>query len=91
MTEAIFGLIGIIIGGVLQTGANWWMERRREDWAARKAGRLLAPAFGRSQFILNAVTKVDLTWGAIALEVDQCLERWPEHADVLAGAIEQDD
>jgi hypothetical protein len=51
MTEAIFGLIGVIIGGVLQTGANWWMERRREDWAARKAGRLLTPAFGRSQFI----------------------------------------
>jgi hypothetical protein len=36
MTAAIFGLIGVIVGAMMQGGAAWLMERRREDWAARK-------------------------------------------------------
>lgn len=89
MTEAIFGLLGVVVGGVMQSSATWWMERRREDWAARKAGRLLAPAFGRCQFILDVACKHGTSWGMIGAEVDDCLVSWPKHADALAGTISQ--
>jgi hypothetical protein len=91
MTEAIFGLLGVVIGGLIQGGANWSAERRREDWAARRAGRLLAPAFGRCQFILDAASNREVEWGFIADEVGASLDEWPEHAAVLAGTVTQDD
>lgn len=91
MTAAIFGLVGVIVGGVMQGGASWLMERRREDWAARKAGRLMARAFTRSRFILRAGQEGHAPWGMIALEIRESLARWPEHADVLAGTIRDDE
>lgn len=91
MTEAIFGLIGVVVGGVMQAGASWVMERRRENWAARKAGRLLARAFGRCRFILELASEQELAWGIVSREIRVALERWPEHADVLAGTLVSDD
>lgn len=91
MTEAIFGLLGVLIGGLLQTSTTWWMERRREDWDARKAGRLLAPRFGRCRFILDYAAAETCTWGVVGSEIDEALEHWPEQSRVLAGTIKQDD
>jgi hypothetical protein len=91
MTAAIFGLIGVITGAVMQGGATWLMERRREDWAARKAGRLMARSFTRCRFILKAAHGGAASWGMVALEVKESLARWPELADALAGTIKRDE
>jgi hypothetical protein len=88
MTAAIFGLIGVIVGGVLQGRAAWHMERHRQDWAARRAGRLLARAFGRCRFILGFAHKQGGTWGILGSEIREALAAWPEHASTLAGTIE---
>jgi hypothetical protein len=89
MTAAIFGLAGVIVGAAMQGGASWLMERRREDWAARKAGRLMARDFTRCRFILNAGRDGVAPCGMVAVEIKEALARWPEHADVLAGTIKQ--
>jgi hypothetical protein len=41
VTEAVFGLLGVVVGGVLTGGVNLWLERRREAAEARAARRLL--------------------------------------------------
>lgn len=91
MTAAIFGLVGVIVGAVMQGGAAWFMERRRKDWAARKAGRLMARALTRCRFILKAGHDGAASWGMIAVEINEALARWPEHSDLLAGTIKRDE
>lgn len=63
------------------------MERRREDWAVRKAGRLMGRAFTRSRFALKAAEAGAATWGMLAREIQESLVRWPELSDVLAGTL----
>jgi hypothetical protein len=41
MTEAIFGLAGVVIGGLLNGGVSLMVEHRREKREARTAARLL--------------------------------------------------
>lgn len=91
MTTAIFGLIGVVIGGVLQGRAAWQMERHRQHWEARKAGRLLARAFTRCRFIVEFAHKRGGTWGILGSEIKETLATWPEHASTLAGTIEIDE
>jgi hypothetical protein len=91
VTAAIFGLLGVIVGAAMQGTATWLMERRRENWAARKSGRLLARALTRCRFILEVAKEGPLSWGLVAEEIDGAMQRWPEHADVLAGTIVNDD
>lgn len=91
MNEALFGLIGVIVGGVLQGASQWTMERQRSTWAARKAGRLFAPKLGRCDFILNAAHERGTSWTMLGLELRQALLAWPEHADAFAGTLRADD
>ncbi len=39
MTEAIFGLAGVVIGGLLSGGVTLWIEQVREVREARAAAR----------------------------------------------------
>jgi hypothetical protein len=87
VTEGIFALVGVLVGGMIQTFAAWWMERRREDWAARRAGRLLARDLSRARFALTLPQRMETTWRTIADELQVALRRWPDLSEVLAGTI----
>jgi hypothetical protein len=91
MTEAIFGLIGVLVGGVLQGGTTWWIERRRESWAARRAGRLLTHDLKRLRFLMTYASEQPLPWGFLGHQIRNGLANWPEHAAVLAGTIHEND
>jgi hypothetical protein len=91
VTEAIFGLIGVIIGGFLQGGWSWAMERRRDSWAARKAARLFAPPLHRCAFAINHAMEHGNTWGDLVPVVLGNLERWPGDAEVFAGTLDWED
>lgn len=67
------------------------MERRREDWAARKAGRLLAHAFGRCHWHLLAAAEIRTGWGHVGAEAGRALKAWERYSEVLAGTISQRD
>jgi hypothetical protein len=41
MTEAIFGLVGVVVGGLLTAGLDWWRRRVDERGARRLAARIL--------------------------------------------------
>jgi len=86
MAEAIFGLVGVIVGALAQGGWAWWMERRRASWAARKAARLFAPCLTRCGiFLLQAGEGA--TWGEVVTVIDSNLAQWPAHSEVLAGTL----
>jgi hypothetical protein len=91
VTEAIFGLLGVIVGGVLQAMSSWVMERQRAQWATRKAGRLFAPKLGRCDFILTMAHERGTTWAIVGQELREALEAWPEHADAFAATLRPDD
>jgi hypothetical protein len=67
------------------------MERRREGWAARKAGRLLAHAFGRCHWHLLAAANVRTGWHHVGVEAERALKAWDRYSEVLAGTVSQDD
>lgn len=91
MTAAIFGLLGVVVGALLQGGTAWWLERRRADWSARKAGRLVARDLARCRFIVQAGADGAVPWSAVGLELREGLARWEAVSDVLAGTMRSDD
>ena len=60
MTAAIFGLLGVIVGGVLNALMAAWLERRRARAEVRSACRLLHTEFLRAKVVLS-----DLSTGAV--------------------------
>ena len=54
LTAAIFGLLGVIVGGVLNAGAALWQERRRERREARPTARLVMTELTEIQAVLIA-------------------------------------
>jgi hypothetical protein len=91
VTAAIFGLLGVIVGGLLQGGWTWTMERRRESWAARKAARLFAPALHRCLLAVTHAKSRGWTWGDLVTTVEANVQPWPDHAAVFAGTLEWDE
>jgi hypothetical protein len=85
MTAAIFGLVGVVVGALLQGVISWGMERRREGWAVRKAGRLFSAELQRCQLALEQAVswRPPMEWSTLVAGIEAALVRWPEHADVL--------
>jgi hypothetical protein len=42
MSQALVGLVGVVVGGVLQASGTWLMARRGDRQRARAASRLTA-------------------------------------------------
>ena len=62
MGEAVFGLVGVVVGALLSGGTEWMLARRREQRAARTAARVV-----RDELYLVAVWLEDLREGAWTL------------------------
>lgn len=90
MTAAIFGLLGVIVGGLLQAATTWWLALLQNDRAARKAGRLLARDLARCRFIVQAGADGAVAWSAIGLELGEGLQQWRDLSDTLAGTVRDD-
>ena len=90
MTEAIFGLVGVVVGGLLSGGVAYVMERRREQHATRAAARLLAEELRRAiSFIHGVLRPVDSDWQSRAFaELD--LEVWKQNRVLLASALAEE-
>ncbi len=90
MGEAIFGLIGVVLGGVLAAGANFLFERRREhrrfDVARRLVGIELRQIVGQCWVMVadprSPSPQTDLEdWQAWFLPQDA----WEQHRETLAA------
>jgi hypothetical protein len=91
VTEAIFGLLGVVVGGLLQLFAQWQSQRREEYWTARRAGRLLTLGLRRCRFVLRAAADGHAEWLIVGDEVKPLLDQWSGYADVLAGTVRSND
>lgn len=87
MTAAIFGLVGVVTGALLQGTWAWVMERRRESWAAKRAARLFVPRLTNLSRLLDYVQRNDVMWGTIAAAIEANLDEWPKHSEVFAGTL----
>lgn len=83
MSEAIFGLIGVVVGGVLSGAVQWAMTRRDERGATRRAARLVRSELREMRDLLT-------TWLGFAAWHWSWWEsprEWVEHRDVLAAGV----
>ena len=85
MTAAVFGLLGVIVGGFLNGFVTYRLEVRKERAAARAAARLLmAPAhsaWAELDFAISVRKWWPLRYGALE-EVEAV---WNEHRQLLAA------
>ena len=66
MTEAIFGLVGVVVGGLISGGLSLMLEGRKERVAARVAARLVR------EDLLPVSLRIEDVFGGRA---------WPQHPD----------
>jgi hypothetical protein len=87
MTAAIFGLLGVIVGGVLTIASDLLRERRSLHTQTQAGARLLSAELSVQQYILQ--TRADDNPSAPAGDDMPEIVAWPEYRDVMARALDQ--
>lgn len=88
MTQAIFGLVGVIVGALVTGGVSFVRDRRRESADLRAALRLVEDDFHLLLMGLRAMAKAGV-WHPRILTME--LTSWPEHRGILASHLSSDD
>jgi hypothetical protein len=103
VTEAIFGLIGVLIGGLIAAATTFAFERRAGQLRASASARLLEDDLETTRSHLDAVSrkqhsdpKVDafrknLHWARLRRQLPAALEGWERHRPVLAETLDRKD
>ena len=89
MTEAIFGLIGVVVGGLISGGLSLILEWRKERVAARVAARLV-----REDLLPVSLGMEDVFSGRPWLQDPDQRSReqsWVEHRSRLATVMKYED
>lgn len=89
MAEAVFGLIGVIIGGFISSGATLLLERRRERMAARVGARLVREDLLRAALWIEDALGEDRWVHDPALRLED--DAWREQRSHLAAAMDYAD
>jgi hypothetical protein len=89
MTAAIFGLVGVLVGGLLNGAVARWQARRTESDAVRAAARMMLNEAINVTVAAEEIAKARLWptrqyWPTV-------IARWGEHEGLLAGALTFDD
>lgn len=84
-SEAIYGLVGVIVGGVIQGGGTWLLARRSDRMVARGAARMTAGELMRAMHRMTAVMESKV-WGDVVSH-PIVTERWREHEPLFAASI----
>jgi hypothetical protein len=96
MTAAIFGLLGVLIGGVLNGVVSWLVELSRQRDAARASARLLSHELRANQRVLDdAITLIGKSKQQPEAAADKLGElsqaQWTEHKSRLAQGLRAED
>jgi hypothetical protein len=83
MVSAVFGLVGVLVGGALNLWVGLRLDRRRNDKELRTAARLLLPELEEIRRIL-CVPSRPTRWGGLR---DFPSERWATHERHLAESL----
>jgi hypothetical protein len=85
LTEAIFGIVGVLVGGLLTGAVSYWQEREREIRSARAGARLVRHELAKNyQYMTFAQGR-----GSLAIIVDTPLstERFDQQQSMIAARI----
>jgi hypothetical protein len=91
MEEAIFGLVGVIVGGLLTGGVQLWLEQRKEKRAVSRAKRLVQGELLNAILIYRSMySTASKTWPyypdpTTALPTSA----WQEHRADLASVLDE--
>lgn len=87
MTEAIFGLVGVIIGGLLNGGVAWLTDRHRSKGAVKVSARLVLSELEMIEVsatsALSSANYSQLTFGSNT--------EWIEHRATLAAELSDEE
>jgi hypothetical protein len=87
MTEAIFGLVGVVIGGLLNGGVTWLIERGRLQGDVKVAARLVASELEMNQVAaasaITSESRGNLTFGSV--------DEWKQRRETLASALSDEE
>jgi hypothetical protein len=83
MAEAIFGLVGVIIGGLITAGADWLRHHTVERTRRRLAARLPYDELQWRRVVLEAAAEAGHE--SVVLDPSALLELWVAHRSDLAS------
>jgi len=93
MTAAIFGLLGVVVGGLLTGGVDYFMARRREQAELRQSTRLVADELHSLWLVVDLILeRGQLLPARLPGEDTELLfptSSWHAHKAVLARALRQ--
>jgi hypothetical protein len=84
MSEAVIGLVGVVIGGLLTGGVNFLLEHRREKRSGQAASRLVHAALTSTTTFVEA-SLVERMWMGDPRE-GLADDVWVEHRNAIAEA-----
>jgi hypothetical protein len=86
MGEAIFGLLGVFVGGVITAGSSYLLDRRRERVNGQRDSRNRAIEFKRASRLIDTELSRDEAAARICLEKRHW---WSPEAQLSRGPWEQ--
>lgn len=86
MGEAVFGLIGVVVGGLLTGLVDYALDRRREVRAVKAAARLLSAPMHRAHIELGRL-KEHGVWDRDLLRSVNT-DEWDRHRELLASTLD---
>jgi hypothetical protein len=86
MTEAIFGLVGVVVGGLLTGLTQAWQQRRAARAEMRAGARLISAELSVLEVKLGRYGDGESGRPELPAVVD-----WPEHRAVIARELDRDD
>jgi hypothetical protein len=89
VTEAVIGLIGVVVGGILTGGVAYVLERRRETREAQIARRVMRAQFGQALKAVDDGLK-GKNWPP-GWKGKRWSDSWVAHRQALAAKISDDD
>jgi hypothetical protein len=92
MESAVFGLIGVVVGGLLTGGTQLWLERRRERYAVSRAKRLVSGELLSAILIMRTIYNTPSKTWPYFQDPDTALQTsaWQEHRTHLATVLTEE-
>lgn len=91
MTAAIFGLIGVVVGGLLNGAVTAWQTRRTDAFAARVGARLVDLELRQAALALAVLEDEEATASGEGASRKFSAAAWDKYQEVLARTLSDED
>jgi hypothetical protein len=85
--SAVFGLLGVLLGGLLTGAVTWRLERLQIQHATRASARLLGDSLARVGVAAEAIRRTGKLKFLDRGSAEILLRDWEQHRERLAGSL----